>query len=85
MHIEEIKIETNANEAAASFERLTAAINAAAAALDALSSRNADISIKVVGTLASVEIKASPESKVTVGDLAAIVRNEISSAVRLGR
>lgn len=52
------KLETEGvDEAVASFERLTAAINAASAAMDALESRGGNVQIRVCGALAEVNIR----------------------------
>lgn len=56
MITENLKIE-GVDEAIASFERLTAAINSACAAIDALNGRGGDVRIRVCGALADVTIK----------------------------
>ena len=84
MHIEEIKIKTNADDVATSFERLTAAINAASAALDSLGDRRANISIAIAGSIARVEIEGCQPAEGIDVDPVELVRRAISTIDRDG-
>jgi hypothetical protein len=60
----EVAVKTNGvDDAVLSLERLTAAINAASAALDAFGERHPDITIKVCGQLATVDFGSAPSAK----------------------
>lgn len=77
MIIEKLEIQ-GVDDAIASMERLTAAINAASATMDALQSRGGNVRIKVCGQLAHIDIAQhfGMEGAVTPDSVAEMMRQK---------